>query len=202
MVLVHFLALESRTVLWGQTIIYTGYVLIILALMAWFAFAVTRSGSKKPVPPRLFYSFAALLVVVGVSIHLVTYSTIPWVRTELHRGDHPPVETYELTVGDHEWSLPAMPMEVPCGEMVQFSVETTDLTYGFGVFDTDGFMVMQMQVTPGHANDILWEFSSDGSYTIRSTEYSGPLGADMVVHDAIHVTGCDSGGQALEGSNQ
>jgi cytochrome c oxidase subunit 2 len=47
-----------------------------------------------------------------------------------------------------------------------------------------------MQVVPGHNNDVLWEFTKDATYSIRSTEYSGPAGYQMVVEDAVRVTGC------------
>jgi cytochrome c oxidase subunit 2 len=66
-------------------------------------------------------------------------------------------------------------------------VTTADLTYGFGVFRPDNSMVFQMQVVPGHKNDVLWKFTKPGLFTIRSTEYSGPKGVGMVVKDAIEV---------------
>ena len=55
-----------------------------------------------------------------------------------------------------------------------FTVTSSDLTYGFGLFRPDNSMLFQMQVVPGHRNDILWQFDKPGVYTIRSTEYSGP----------------------------
>jgi cytochrome c oxidase subunit 2 len=48
-------------------------------------------------------------------------------------------------------------------------------------------MVFQMQVVPGHRNEILWQFANPGTYSIRSTEYSGPKGAFMEVKDAVEV---------------
>ncbi len=51
-------------------------------------------------------------------------------------------------------------------------------------------MLFQMQVVPGHRNDILWQFDRAGVYTIRSTEYSGPAGIHMVLKDVVVVT-CD-----------
>ncbi len=48
-------------------------------------------------------------------------------------------------------------------------------------------MIFQMQVVPGHRNDILWQFDYPGVYTIRSTEYSGPKGAQMILTDVIEV---------------
>ncbi len=49
-------------------------------------------------------------------------------------------------------------------------------------------MLFQMQVVPGHRNDIMWEFLQPGIYTIRSTEYSGPKGAQMILNDVVEVT--------------
>lgn len=79
---------------------------------------------------------------------------------------------------------------MPCGKLVKFSVTSEDLTYGFGLFRQNNSMVMQMQVVPGHANDLLWTFEKNGVYSIRSTEYSGPDGFQMIEKDAVKVTGC------------
>jgi len=51
-------------------------------------------------------------------------------------------------------------------------------------------MVFQMQVVPGHRNDILWKFDKPGIYSIRSTEYSGPKGVSMIIKDAVEVLAC------------
>ncbi|MBK7689258.1 MAG: hypothetical protein IPJ35_09795 [Elusimicrobia bacterium] len=48
-------------------------------------------------------------------------------------------------------------------------------------------MLFQMQVLPGHRNDLLWHFEVPGLYTIRSTEYSGPKGIQMIEKDVIEV---------------
>ncbi len=72
-------------------------------------------------------------------------------------------------------------------DKVMFNVTSEDLTYGFGLFRSDNSMVFQMQVVPGHKNDILWKFDKPGVYTIRSTEYSGPKGPFMIVKDAVEV---------------
>jgi cytochrome c oxidase subunit 2 len=49
-------------------------------------------------------------------------------------------------------------------------------------------MLFQMQVIPGHANEIVWLFDTPGVYTIRSTEYSGPKGLEMIEKNAVVVT--------------
>jgi cytochrome c oxidase subunit 2 len=179
---------DSRMVLTGQTIAYTLYVLAILALMGWFAYRVTRGGNTGGVRPALFWSFVGLLVVIGVSLHIITYNTIPWVPLDLHHRSTRPDTVIDIAVAEHRFRLPAERIVVPCDEKVLFRVTSGDLTYGFGLFRKDNSMVFQMQVLPGHDNDLLWRFDRAGVYSIRSTEYSGPAGREMVVRDAVEVT--------------
>ena len=182
---------DSHTVLWGQTIMYTAYCLAIISVVAWFARKITRPKGSHDVTPKLFYAWVGFLALLGVSLHLLTYNTIPWVKDDLH-GATNVAATYPISVGDHAftWGEGNPQLQVPCGKLVKFSVTSTDLTYGFGLFRTDNSMVMQMQVVPGHPNDLVWTFEKDGVYSIRSTEYSGPLGYQMVEKDAVKVAGC------------
>ena len=62
-------AVDSNTVLWGQTIIYTAYVLAIMALMAWFAYNIVRTGPSK-IKPKRCLRFRCIL---GDYWRLVTY---------------------------------------------------------------------------------------------------------------------------------
>jgi cytochrome c oxidase subunit 2 len=72
-------------------------------------------------------------------------------------------------------------------DKVLFDVKSEDLTYGFGLFRSDNTMMFQMQVVPGHRNDLLWHFDREGVYSIRSTEYSGPKGVNMIIRDVVQV---------------
>ncbi|MEA2025103.1 MAG: cytochrome C oxidase subunit II [Chloroflexota bacterium] len=180
---------DSSTVLWGQAIVYTLYAIAVLLVMAVFAIMVTRPGQAK-VPKILFTVWAIILVVTGVSIHIVTSNTIPWVHMDLDRGSYTPDKTFEIRVADHEFQLPAEKLSIDCGDLVLFDVTSDDLTYGFGLIRQDNSLVMQMQVVPGSRNDILWEFDENAVYDIRSTEYSGPEGHQMIVPGAVEVTGC------------
>ena len=105
----------------------------------------------------------------------------------------PPIVQYQefshaLPLSTHRFALPAPKLRAACGEKVLFNVTSADLTYGFGLFRQDNSMVFQMQVLPGHVNDILWVFDRPGVYTIRSTEYSGPAGIGMIERDAVEIT--------------
>jgi cytochrome c oxidase subunit 2 len=183
--------IDSTTVLWGQTLAYTFYCLAILLLMGWFAYKITRKGKDGVLKNTLFYSFVTFLVILGVSLHIITYNTIPWAPLDMNRAELKPDKVFNISVEKHQFILPEKEMNIRCHEKVLFKVTSNDLTYGFGLFRKDNSMVFQMQVVPGHMNDILWQFDKEGVYYIRSTEYSGPKGVDMIVKDAV-VVSCDS----------
>ena len=178
---------DPKTVLWGQTIAYTFYTLAITAVVAWFAYKVTRQGNAKPFPPVVFWSFFAFLVVLGVSLHVITHETIPWKSMDLERSRIAADREFDISIAGHEFKLPAERLVIKKGEIVRFKVTSADLTYGFGLFRPDHSMLFQMQVLPGHDNDILWRFDRPGRYTIRSTEYSGWKGLRLIVPDAVEV---------------
>jgi cytochrome c oxidase subunit II len=181
---------DSTIVLNGQTIAYTLYCIAMIALVGWFGYKITKPGKTGMVKNALFYSFVTLLVVLGVSLHIITYNTIPWSPMDLNRASITPDKVFNITVEKHKFNLPLEKMTINCNEKVLFIVTSNDLTYGFGLFMPDHSMVFQMQVIPGHKNDILWQFDKPGKYSIRSTEYSGPAGVFMIEKEAVEVLNC------------
>jgi cytochrome c oxidase subunit 2 len=178
---------DSTMVLTGQTIAYTIYCLVMILLVAWFGFNITRKEGKSGVKPALFYTFVGFLTVLGISLHIVTYNTIPWAKVDLNRPDYTPDKTFVITVKDHQFTLPSEKLVINVNDDVLFDVISEDLTYGFGLFRNDNSMLFQMQVVPGHRNDVMWHFDRPGIYSIRSTEYSGPRGVRMILKDVVHV---------------
>jgi cytochrome c oxidase subunit 2 len=178
---------DSTMVLAGQTIAYTFYCLVIILLVAWFAIKITGKGKNNKVSPALFYTFVGFLTVIGVSLHIITYNTIPWAEMDLKRSEITPDKTFNITIKNHQFILPSEKLVINVNDKVLFDVRSEDLTYGFGLFRSDNSMLFQMQVVPGHKNDLLWYFDREGVYTIRSTEYSGPKGAHMILKDAVQV---------------
>ena len=178
---------DSTVVIYGQTLAYTFYCIVIILIMAWFAYMVSKGGKGTFVKPVIFYTFVGFLTVLGVSLHIITYNTIPWAEMDLNRANYTPDKTFVITVQDHKFTLPSAKMIVDLNDKVLFDVKSNDLTYGFGLFRSDNTMMFQMQVVPGHRNDILWQFTKPGVYTIRSTEYSGPKGVFMIEKDVVEV---------------
>jgi cytochrome c oxidase subunit II len=178
---------DSNDVLNGLIVVYTSYALAIISLIAWFGYKITRKGDGKLIRPALFYTWVGFLVVLGVSIHLFTYNTIPWSPMDMNRKEIKADRVFNITVANHKFQLPEEKLIIHTHEKVLFNVQSEDLTYGFGLFRNDNTMVFQMQVIPGHNNDLLWQFDDPGIYYIRSTEYSGPEGARMIIKNAVEV---------------
>src|SRR4030042_6514965 len=92
--------IDSTMVLKGQTIAYTLYCIVIILLIVWFALRVTK-GESKLIKPALFYSWVGFLTILGVSLHIITYNTIPWSPMDLHRGNYEPDKTFKISGEDH-----------------------------------------------------------------------------------------------------
>ncbi len=179
-----------------HNVAYTIYAMIIISVIAWFAYNLTREHKASPLVRIPFYAYIAFLVAGGVGHHIFTYNTIPWVSEDIMRHDITPDKSFDIEIAKHKFKLPAK-MEIAKGEKVLFDAHSKDLVYGFGLFRQDGTMVSQMQVNPGTRNDLLWTFNECGEFDIRSTEYAGPEGNDMFVKKAVIVTGCgDKGGKS------
>ena len=198
---------NSAELLSFHWVAYTIYATMIISVIAWFGYNLTRKEAKSVfrIP---FYWYMAFLVAGGVGHHIFTYNTIPWVSQDIDRHNITPDAKYEFEIEDHKWIGLPKKVTIQCGQTVEFDVHSRDLVYGFGLFRKDGSMVMQMQVNPGtdvngilDSNDILWTFNHNGLFDMTSTEYSGPdeYGEDgedlMMVKDFVEVVGCDKGGE-------
>ncbi len=181
---------------------YTIYAFIIISVVAWFGYNLTRKEKVKSLVRIPFYGYMAFLVAGGVGHHIFTYNVVPWVSEDITRHEITPDKTFDITIKSHEFFLPREKMIIECGEQVMFNVVSEDLVYGFGLFRQDHTMVTQMQVNPGSRNDLLWTFHHNGVFNLMSTEYSGPKGNKMFIKDAVEVRGCDAKVAMLEGGMQ
>ena len=97
---------DSAVVLWGQTLAYTFYCVVMILVVGWVAWRLTKPGKAGGVKPALFFTFAGFLTVLGVSLHLITLKTIPWVEPDLHRATAQVDRVFEIKVAGHEIILP------------------------------------------------------------------------------------------------
>lgn len=182
-----------------HNVAYTIYAFIIISIIAWFGYNLTKKNKANSIVRIPFYAYIAFLVVGGVGHHIFTYNTIPWVSEDMNRDNITPDQSINIEVTKHKWKLPQEKVNVKCGQKVMFKVKSNDLVYGFGLFRQNGTMAMQMQVDPGSPNEILWTFNHNGVFDLTSTEYSGPAQYDeegndlMKVKKYVEVTGCTGG---------
>jgi cytochrome c oxidase subunit 2 len=197
---------NSAELLSFHWVAYSIYSAMIISVIAWFGYNLTRKDAKSVF--RLpFYTYMAFLVAGGVGHHIFTYNTIPWVSQDITRHEITPDATYKFEIKDHKWIGLPKKITVQCGQTIEFDARSRDLVYGFGLFRQDGSLVLQMQVNPGtdvngilDPNDILWTFNHNGVFDLTSTEYSGPDEYDengkdlMLVKKLVEVVGCKEGG--------
>ena len=181
---------DSLDVLSALKLVYTIYAIVAISLIVWYAYRITQKGEVKPARTPIFWTYVLTLVVMGTGLHFLTFNLVPWVPMDLDRANIKAEKTFKITYKDHVITLDENPMQVPCDKYVIFDAYSEDLTYGFGIIRKDHTLLTQMQVVPDNGNDLMWIFHKNGTYDIRSTEYSGPKGAHMVVENAVVVTGC------------
>ncbi len=139
-----------------------------------------------------------IIAIFAIIFNVVTLSPlVPWVYWDIFNPPQP-VKVIKIHMKDHKFflidegemkPLKAGTISIEAKVPIKFIVTSEDLTYGFGIFDSQGKMVFQMQVLPNYKNQIVWIFDQPGFYTVRSTEYSGPEHPYMYVEGAIQVKG-------------
>ncbi len=189
--------IESSDVLSLMKVVYVIYLTIVLSAIWMFTYSLTKPHKVIPKFRVSFYGWIGFLAFAGVGIHLLTFTTIPWVHWDLTRHKIKVDKEYNIKIADYKFTLPEDGLVIQKGQMVRFNLESHDYTYGFGLFRDDGSMVFQMQVVPGSRNDLVWKFDKEMTYNIRSTEYSGPKGGKMFVADAVTVKGGITTAQAV-----
>lgn len=183
---------DSVDVLSTLKLVYTIYAIVAISLIAWYAYRITQEGEVKPARTTVFWTYVVTLIIVGTGLHFLTFNLVPWVPMDLDRANIKAEKTFKIMYKNHVITVDKTPMMVPCDKYVVFDAYSEDLTYGFGIIRKDHTLVAQMQVVPNNRNDLMWIFHKNGTYDIRSTEYSGPKGAHMVVENAIVVSGCQT----------
>jgi len=198
---------NSAELLSFHWVAYTIYSAMILSVIVWFGYNLTKKDAKSVF--RLpFYTYMAFLVAGGVGHHIFTYNAIPWVSQDITRHSITPDASYNFEIEKHKWIGLPKKITVQCGQTIEFDVKSHDLVYGFGLFRQDGTLVLQMQVNPGtdangilDSNDIKWTFNHNGVFDLTSTEYSGTAqytedGKDLMrVENFVEVVGCNEGGK-------
>lgn len=110
--------------------------------------------------------------------------TLPHMPNAMFRK--PAGKSMVVNVTGQQWAWNINPGTIPAGQSVEFRVTSHDVNHGFGIFDSNGNIVGQVQAMPGFTNDLYFTFKKPGTYTIRCLELCGLYHTAMV--SSITVT--------------
>lgn len=68
---------------------------------------------------------------------------------------------------------------VGTNQLVEFRITTEDVTHGFGIYDSTGTILGQVQAMPKYTNRLRIRFPEPGTYSILCLEYCGTLHHQM-----------------------
>lgn len=113
------------------------------------------------------YGFILGLLLLGVPISAA--SLWPW--PHVAQTGMAARSTINVTGGQWYWQIDHD--KVPQGVPVTFNVSSADVTHGFGVVDSTGRILFQVQAMPGYVNRVAWTFDTPGTYRVICLEYCG-----------------------------
>lgn len=174
-----------------------GYVMLAAVVVLGAGFLFTAFAARKgpddyePIHRTGYvvrrYWFVGLMCLGLIALGF----TLPHMPNAMFRKPDPasvstPVQVTVVHVTGQQWNWTLAPATVPAGRPVEFRVTSKDVNHGFGIFDSAGNIVGQVQAMPGFTNDLYFTFHTPGTYTIRCLELCGLYHTAMV--SALTVT--------------
>jgi cytochrome c oxidase subunit II len=150
---------------------------VLFAAVSIVAFVIWRS-TNNPDPDQTreirVYSRreGGWLLFVLTSMFVILVGTI-WFTPYGAEAQTPNANTQVVNVVGQQFGWQITPATVKTGMPVLFYVTSKDVTHGFGVFNSGGYLLFQIQDLPGYTNKVEYTFSSAGTYTVRCLEYCG-----------------------------
>ena len=76
-------------------------------------------------------------------------------------------------------------IDLPINKDIEFIVAAKDVTHGFGIYNSKGTLLTEVQAMPGYENKLHYTFDKKGDYKILCMEYCGLAHAFMI--GTIHI---------------
>ena len=104
---------DSLELLSFHWVAYSVYSALIISVVAWFGYNLTRQEKAKSIIRIPFYGFVGFLVVAGVGHHIFTYNSVPWVAQDINRHEITPDKVYNISIKKHKFILPTKTFPIP-----------------------------------------------------------------------------------------
>lgn len=98
---------------------------------------------------------------------LATLPFIPYGRNSAEAGQ----QRVDVEAVQFAWIM--QPSSVAAGTPVRFTIESSDVSHGFAVYDAGNTMEFQVQSLPDHATDYVHTFDEPGTYQVVCLEFCG-----------------------------
>ena len=151
----------------------TGLLIVLFGIAAFFmGWAIyTTRHPRNPGQAPGWYHKEGVYVLAIATVFLVFWAfTLPFVPV-VSFGKLQPTQYVAVQAQQFTWTLNST--KVIANQPVEFMVTSKDTTHGFGVYNSNGTLLMQEQVMPGYENNFIYTFTEPGVYTIRCLEYCG-----------------------------
>jgi len=131
-------------------------------------------GSASVYKIRNIYFILLMTVIAGLLLVTLKSDLLPY--TGLKNGN----PDYTVEVIGRTWSWELSSEKIPAGKVIEFSVTSEDVTHGFGVYDSEGNLLAQIQVMPGVKTSMFYQFDKPGIYHVLCMEYCGMAHQNMI----------------------
>jgi len=154
-------------------------VVVLLILLITLVMGKSASEKKDGVQAGLYkirtmYFYFLIAAIVGVLFLTLKPAAMPYVQ--LQTGE--PEVKIDVTARTWSWELSSN--QVPENKLVEFAVQTEDVTHGFGIYSPEGKLLVQTQVMPGYTSRLRYTFKTPGVYKILCMEYCGAAHHNMM----------------------
>lgn len=156
---------------------YIGIIYLLIVIGITTIFLLVWRGSKTKTDPQRFMPrlsragtiWILVLIIIAVAFTLATRPLIhyPGVARAV------PEQRQIMTVEGLQFGWVIEPKQVKAGIPVEFQVSSRDVNHGFGVVDSNGVLLFQVQSMPRYVNKAIYTFEKSGTYRVVCLEYCG-----------------------------
>jgi len=163
----------QQAVLW-----ITIFSTIIVTLFFWNA--IRASGREVAVDKVQGTSGVIRQLLFWISLiaggGLLYFTITPWPHAVADSSENPVM----VSVTGSQWSWTTSKDQLPVGKKIIFTVTSTDVNHGMGIYNADYKLLTQVQGMPGYLNRVQYTFTKPGTYRILCMEYCGLAHHDMI----------------------
>lgn len=157
---------------------------VLIAVVFWVVYRSSnpKGGEEKSIQNPTGKRFIIFLLYTGVMVILL-FMTIPKSPYYAFAKDSP-AKVIHVSAMQYMFMMssqainpdaPTMDPEIilPVNEVVEFRVTSSDVTHGFGIYNSKAQLVTQTQAMPQYINRLRYKFTEPGEYTILCLEFCG-----------------------------